>query len=490
MDKGELDKLVSKTIKAHLVSVGACFGEKSGFEESLFKSYQGQRLHEQFNSFSNRDESIGSYSKFKIKKCFPKYEPEIMVHQLISALFLSEEERIDVDAVDFDRNLFEAEEKLELFFRSLRRVRKLLINDNFLQAEKLFDQLKAGSKASITCREVGDTFLVAGSKGLLHPYKGYTGEPWTEKLNSEYERTISLFSSFLGDININEITSLDLDSFFTDIISNLPKVNYSPYNKMTFDQLVEAIESGSIDDSEILSNKTINHHLKKIKTMFKYYEVCMNGSSKVIDNMRFNNKGKDNKRGAFSKARVTKILAYVDKLNNGKKWPVNIMAFTGMRNSEVMQLRKEDIKISEEGIHYFHISHDAGKLKTEQSDRRVPIHDILIQKGFLDFVDQSKDKYLFKKYSTSGKYLSRLFANSIRPECNIPTTNDMGEKLSLYSLRHFVITSMIEEGVSLFHVQKIVGHMVSQEKSVTVTNYAHLDSMKKLHESINVIRLN
>ena len=60
------------------------------------------------------------------------------------------------------------------------------------------------------------------------------------------------------------------------------------------------------------------------------------------------------------------VYDFVDKQKDGRNWPVNIMAFTGMRNAEVMQLRKEDIKQSEEGIWYFRVTEEAGKLKTQQ----------------------------------------------------------------------------------------------------------------------------
>ena len=90
--------------------------------------------------------------------------------------------------------------------------------------------------------------------------------------------------------------------------------------------------------------------------MFTYYKKCLGGNNEAVENMRFYVIGEANVRGAFSKKQVAKIMDFVNGLNDGKKWPIKIMAFTGMRNNEVMQLRKEDIKKSEEGIDYFYIS--------------------------------------------------------------------------------------------------------------------------------------
>lgn len=489
MDKGDLNLLVRKTISTHLNRVGACFGEKSSYEDSLFKTYQRRRLHEQFNSSFNNKDSVETYSRFKLKSSFPQEPVENIISSIIRKLFLNEEGDIDVDAADFDKNLFNTEEKLEMFFRKLKRIEHLLLNGDYSEAKEIYDTLKDDEKKNITCKEVADKFLEAGTKGQLHPSRGNRGEPWSDKVLGGYKRTMELFIAYLGDISMGDISSSDLDSFFTDIISNLPPGNITPYNTMAANELVESIAGGSIEDSEVIANKSITHHLKRIKTMFTYYKKCLGGNNEAVENMRFYVIGEENVRGAFSKKQVAKIMDFVNGLNDGKKWPIKIMAFTGMRNNEVMQLRKEDIKKSEEGIDYFYISPDAGKLKTAQSERRVPIHNNLINDGFLKFVEQSKEGYLFKHFSESNKYLTRIYANSIRPACDIPSINDMGEKLSLYSLRHFVVTSLIEADVIYGYVQKIVGHMVSKDKSVTLTTYAHLNSLKIMQDSINKISI-
>ena len=76
-----------------------------------------------------------------------------------------------------------------------------------------------------------------------------------------------------------------------------------------------------------------------------------------------------------------------------KKWAPLICAFTGARISEVTQLRKKDIRI-EGDIAVMRITPDAGKVKTRQY-RDVPLHDQIIEKGFLEFVEGSADGPLF-----------------------------------------------------------------------------------------------
>ena len=205
--------------------------------------------------------------------------------------------------------------------------------------------------------------------------------------------------------------------------------------------------------------------------------------------MRFRVKNKPITRGRFSKRQVSTILSFVDTLSEGKKWPINIMALTGMRNAEVMQLRKADVLKSEEGVWYFKVSEDAGSLKTEQSNRIIPIHNILLEKGILDFVYRCKDEYLFKRFSTSEKYLTRLYSSYIRPQCDLPQENERGDKLSLYSFRHFVVSTLVDEGVQLPYIQSMIGHLQSKDHSVTTRHYTHTDNMQLMKDIINKIAI-
>lgn len=72
-------------------------------------------------------------------------------------------------------------------------------------------------------------------------------------------------------------------------------------------------------------------------------------------------------------------------------WLPLLAAFTGARLEELGQALTTDIKI-DEGIHYFEITdrEEDQQVKTVTSRRRVPIHEELIQCGFLDYVEQRR----------------------------------------------------------------------------------------------------
>jgi integrase len=69
--------------------------------------------------------------------------------------------------------------------------------------------------------------------------------------------------------------------------------------------------------------------------------------------------------------------------NAARRWVPWLCAYTGARPGEVTQLRGADI-IEREGIHGLRITPEAGTVKNNKS-RVVPIHEHLIEQGFLEF---------------------------------------------------------------------------------------------------------
>jgi integrase len=80
-----------------------------------------------------------------------------------------------------------------------------------------------------------------------------------------------------------------------------------------------------------------------------------------------------------------------------KKWGPLIAAYTGCRIAEALQLRKADI-YKEGGHHALRFTPEAGSIKSGVF-RVVPIHQHLIDFGFLKFVKDSEDGPLFAKGS-------------------------------------------------------------------------------------------
>ena len=81
------------------------------------------------------------------------------------------------------------------------------------------------------------------------------------------------------------------------------------------------------------------------------------------------------------------------KLKPYQYWIPLVALFTGARQNEIAQLYQDNFKVID-GIPCIHIAktHDDQNLKTKSSIRHVPIHPILAQLGFLDFLIDMKIK--------------------------------------------------------------------------------------------------
>ena len=109
---------------------------------------------------------------------------------------------------------------------------------------------------------------------------------------------------------------------------------------------------------------------------------------------------------AFTEEEIKTILrasAAISSLRHSKRnavrrWVPWICAYTGARPGEIAQLRGADV-VEQNGVHAIRVTPDAGTVKNRKP-RTVPLHEHLIEQGFLDFVKGGGRGPLF--YSQTG----------------------------------------------------------------------------------------
>ncbi|WP_018259674.1 DUF6538 domain-containing protein [Methylobacterium sp. WSM2598] len=82
-----------------------------------------------------------------------------------------------------------------------------------------------------------------------------------------------------------------------------------------------------------------------------------------------------------------------------KRWVPWLLAFTGARAGEIVQLRRQDVRRVEVAGHpggtwVLTITPEAGTVKTKQA-REVPVHPQLVELGFVRFVESVREERLF-----------------------------------------------------------------------------------------------
>lgn len=140
-----------------------------------------------------------------------------------------------------------------------------------------------------------------------------------------------------------------------------------------------------------------------------------------------------------------------------KQWAPILCAFTGARIAEITQLRKQDIR-QEGDMHVLRITPDAGTVKAG-GYRDVPLHQQLIDLGFLEFVDGSGEGPLFypAKKGKDPVKAARTVAGRISEW--LQDLNVIPEGVSPnHGWRHRFKTVGREQGVSDRTLDAIQGH--------------------------------
>jgi integrase len=89
-----------------------------------------------------------------------------------------------------------------------------------------------------------------------------------------------------------------------------------------------------------------------------------------------------------------------------RRWGPWLMAYTGARVGEIMQLRKQDLRQVGD-LWVLHITPEAGTVKSKEA-RDVVLHPHLVELGFVAFIQAAKPGYLFIENDSKTPVLTRV----------------------------------------------------------------------------------
>lgn len=177
---------------------------------------------------------------------------------------------------------------------------------------------------------------------------------------------------------------------------------------------------------------------------------------------------------------IHKIDEFKDEKRKKRRWLKEVVLFavgTGMRQAEVLNLRWTDVDLSRKLIHI----ESNSTFKTKSGKRRtIPMSDVvhvmlstMRRKG--EYVFMMKGRRIFESY------LTHAFKDTMRA-AKLP------ENLHWHSLRHTHASYLVQAGVPILAVSKLLGH---SSVRVTEKHYAALapeslhDEVNRLHISLN-----
>lgn len=131
-----------------------------------------------------------------------------------------------------------------------------------------------------------------------------------------------------------------------------------------------------------------------------------------------------------------------------------MLAYTGARRSEIATLTKGQVCFDDDSIRHYLLIRDG---KTDNATRQIPIHQHLIDLGFLQFVEASND-VLFPEVSGTNMAKIGKELTTIREKLAIPYLDIHNQRRIVHSFRHSVVTAASGWMNNVAHLQQIIGH--------------------------------
>ena len=253
-----------------------------------------------------------------------------------------------------------------------------------------------------------------------------------------YANTFNKLKNYFNDEDVSSISEARFRAFRTHLIKEL-KLN----NK-------------TINIQMIYLNKFLNFAIDK--------ELILKNNEKKINQLE----EEDLEKELFTKEDIKNIFEY-DYQNEIYNNIFKILAYSGMRISELYNLKNDDIKKDENDIYYFEID----EAKTKNSNRKVPVHRSILRL-VLDTKFPISDK-------TSNAFNKEVLARLYK-------IIDKGSTKSTHTFRANFISECINNySSSVEAIQEVVGHSQGS-KDITINVYGKGFKMKLKKEIVDSVQ--
>ncbi|EII3144999.1 tyrosine-type recombinase/integrase [Vibrio parahaemolyticus O3:K56] len=311
-------------------------------------------------------------------------------------------------------------------------------------------------------------------------------ESVNSRLIGAQELTTEL-NNFIRSKRLEQVTPLTLTQLnqrCTNFLSYLAKQEICLSAKAANTYRDHLIEKG-------LSAKTVKEYIAANKQFFDYcerIELIEKNVFKAIKAPKSRVAKASQQRDRWQLKELKKLFSSSEyrKKDVQFNWTTKIQLYHGCRPSEVCQLTTSDIQIIE-GVPCITISDSEAdqRLKTSNALRIVPLHNQLINEGFLEYVQgrrEQKQKQLFdyKPHGDNKDWSFRYRTNLGKLQTAIGMKPNA--RPTAYSFRHTFIDELKIADTPEHIVAEIVGHA---HPNITFGRYGKQAKVHQLHEAVN-----
>ena len=282
--------------------------------------------------------------------------------------------------------------------------------------------------------------------GLVESYIVEKQLSWAPKETKNQQNYINTFIEHVGDKGLSEYTKADAVSFKTWLLG-----------------------SGK-------SPTTINKYIQKLSLLFSWLSDHTEQTTDIFKGLKLKRVKEVNVRSGYTDPELKLFDSWAKEQEPWRMFIAMIGRYHGLRSNEACQLYSDDVELVN-SVWCFNIraTRDDQSLKTEASQRLVPIHSKLLAAGFLDFVASRKGGRLFKELPYRNNCYSHLFGQWFSR--NRPVNKDF------HSLRHTVASKLKAAGIPLQYAAAILGHT---NKAISYDRYGGDVPLDKLKEALEI----
>ncbi|EOV1952871.1 tyrosine-type recombinase/integrase [Vibrio parahaemolyticus] len=311
-------------------------------------------------------------------------------------------------------------------------------------------------------------------------------ESVNSRLIGAQELTTEL-NNFIRSKRLEQVTPLTLTQLnqrCTNFLNYLAKQEICLSAKAANTYRDHLIEKG-------LSTKTVKEYIAANKQFFDYcerIELIEKNVFKAIKAPKSRVAKASQQRDRWQLKELKKLFSSSEyrKKDAQFNWTTKIQLYHGCRPSEVCQLTTSDIQIIE-GVPCITISDSEAdqRLKTSNALRIVPLHNQLINEGFLEYVQgrrEQKQKQLFdyKPHGDNKDWSFRYRTNLGKLQTAIGMKPNA--RPTAYSFRHTFIDELKIANTPEHIVAEIVGHA---HPNITFGRYGKQANIQQLNEAVN-----
>lgn len=330
------------------------------------------------------------------------------------------------------------------------------------------------------------------------------------KEKHRYGKPLDVFLELTDKKYLIDITAEDLLDFVNDF-KDMPNENANGVKEKlrgkTYREWIKLVRDENLEKA---SDTTTKNKLIGINAFLKFAVDL-----EFLDKSRLNHsKIKFKKSKRRKDFRVEQLQAlfnsswYKEDLeknlenNPSRIWLPLILLYSGARLNEIAQLKTKQI-IKRDGVFVFNVKEEDTdqNLKNESSTRKIPIHDKILELGFLEFLEaqkQNKVENLFSDlYYTKAKGYGQSFGKVFNKYKRNWLERETLEKilnrqilLDLHSFRHTLASALRRGRVSEEHIGVMLGHELNQTQNYGKQAYDFLQSeLSKAHYNLDLEEL-